>query len=476
MSKTHYRQPSIEKAAGAFQSGYVVPRVRRISYQDPFDCYQRVYGNKPTAFLDSGRYQMETATHSYICLNPFKQHRFSGRTGPFQSLRHIFHSYKTKQWKGLPPFTGGAVGFLSYDLFRALERVRVKRQAELTVPKICMVFFRDVIAFDHANREAFLIANLLPEQDKNYDTALTLADKRLDAIEQALKAAPKTIDAKFSIQHFQARSTREQFLKRVETAKGYIKSGDIYQVNLSQRFSFDFKGEHLSLYARMREINPAPFSAVIDFGDTKVLSSSPERLVRLRNGECETRPIAGTRPAGSRPNETRRYQRELLLSRKERAEHLMLVDLERNDLGRVCDFNSVRVHELMTVEKYSHVLHIVSDVRGSLQSSKDKFDLLKSMFPGGTITGCPKVRSMEIIDELEGEPRELYTGSIGYIDFNGNMDWNIIIRTLAFNGAKGNLRVGAGIVHDSRPEREYAETLHKAKAFFEALGVDSDTF
>ena len=254
-------------------------------------------------------------------------------------------------------------------------------------------------------------------------------------------------------------------------AKDYIRAGDIYQANLSQQFSFDFKGDLLRLYQRLRTVNPSPFSAFLDLGSLKIVSASPERLIKLTGRHCETRPIAGTRPVGKTLKEDRKLSAELLLNEKERAEHLMLLDLERNDLGRVCEYKSVRVDEMMALERYSHVMHIVSNVVGCLSRDKDRFDLLAAVFPGGTITGCPKIRCMEIIEELEQAARGLYTGSIGYFDFNGDMDWNIVIRTLTLKGKKACLQSGAGIVYDSHPGKEYEETLHKVKVFLEALGI-----
>ena len=257
--------------------------------------------------------------------------------------------------------------------------------------------------------------------------------------------------------------SKHEFEKLVRKAKEYIAAGDIYQVNLSQRLEVGFDGDALKLYERLTRINPSPFASYFDLGDLKIVSCSPERLIKLENGLAQTRPIAGTRPIWAK-------EQDLILNEKERAEHIMLVDLERNDLGRVCEYNSVEVNEKMVIERYSHVMHIVSNVRGRLSKDKNWFDLLCAMFPGGTITGCPKVRSMEIIEELEPVKRGLYTGSIGYIDpINQIMDMNIVIRTIVLKKTKAYIQVGAGIVADSIPEKEYQETLHKAQAMLEAL-------
>jgi len=273
----------------------------------------------------------------------------------------------------------------------------------------------------------------------------------------------------FRFGKFTAEMTKGKFKTIVEKAKDYIAAGDIYQANLSQRFSFGYQGSSLELYGKLRVINPSPFSCFMKAGDLEIISSSPERLIRKKGPRCETRPIAGTCPAGGSSKRLVEWRRNLLCNEKEKAEHLMLVDLERNDLGRVCDYRSVKVEEFMTLEKYSHVVHIVSKITGHLRKGKDALDVIKALFPGGTITGCPKIRCMEIIDELEPVRRGVYTGSLGFIDLRGDMDLNIVIRTLLLRKGKGLLQVGAGIVHDSDPEKEYEETLHKAEALIQAL-------
>ncbi|MBU0672087.1 MAG: anthranilate synthase component I family protein [Candidatus Margulisbacteria bacterium] len=258
---------------------------------------------------------------------------------------------------------------------------------------------------------------------------------------------------------------KQDFENTVQKAKEYIAAGDIYQVNLSQRLEIEFKGDPLELYQRLSLINPSPFASYFDLGDFQIISSSPERLIKLENGIANTRPIAGTRPSWAK-------EADLILNEKERAEHIMLVDLERNDLGRVCEYNSVLVNEKMVIEHYSHVMHIVSNVTGKLKADKNWFDLLCAMFPGGTITGCPKIRSMEIIEKLEPVKRGIYTGSLGYIDpQTQTMDMNIVIRTIVLKENKAYVQVGAGIVADSDPEQEYLETLHKAQAMLDALAI-----
>jgi anthranilate/para-aminobenzoate synthase component I len=265
---------------------------------------------------------------------------------------------------------------------------------------------------------------------------------------------------------------KEDYMDIVRRAKEYIAAGDIFQTNLSQRLSARLGNRRAwSLYSTLRRINPSPFAAYMDLGDYQIVSSSPERLIRVNGRSIETRPIAGTRPRGKDLGEDETMRRELLLNEKERAEHIMLIDLERNDLGRVSAYGSVAVDELMITEDYSHVIHIVSNVTGHLANNKDCFDAIRAAFPGGTITGVPKVRCMEIIDELEPVRRGPYTGSIGYIDFSGNTDLNIIIRTFLIKDGRAYVQAGAGIVADSDPEREYFETLKKAEALIKTLGT-----
>ena len=267
-----------------------------------------------------------------------------------------------------------------------------------------------------------------------------------------------------------AGQTQEEYAGRVRRCLDYIGAGDIYQANLSHRFELELGGRApRSIYRRLRDINPSPFAALLEFPDVTLVGCSPERLVRLQGSDVDTRPIAGTRPRGVTAEEDERLAEDLLLNDKERAEHLMLVDLERNDLGRVCAFGSVHVNDFMTLERYSHVIHIVSNIRGRLATGRDAMDLIQAVFPGGTVTGVPKIRCMEILDELEPVRRGPYTGSVGYISANGDLDLNIIIRTLVIKEDRGYLHVGAGIVADSEPSREYQETLFKAEALLDAV-------
>jgi len=350
----------------------------------------------------------------------FKDQRITGG-----KPRKIITSFKELQETDL---TRPAYGFLSYDFAWEIERLPSVAKDDLGLPKVLFV---------------------IPE--------VTNVDRMRDwnrAPNNANRFEPRNRNR---VSNF----SKKEFQQTVLKAKEYIKAGDIYQVNLSQRLEVKIKDSPLEIYNKLRQINPSPFASYFDFGDFQIVSCSPERLIKLENGAAKTRPIAGTRPITA-------SEEELLLDPKERAEHIMLVDLERNDLGKACEYGSVHVDETMVIEKYSHVIHIVSNVAGKLRPDKTKFDLIKAMFPGGTITGCPKIRSMEIIEELEPVKRGIYTGSIGYIG-NDKMDLNIAIRTILMKGDTAYIQVGAGIVADSDPEREYFETLHKAQAMLEAI-------
>jgi anthranilate synthase component 1/para-aminobenzoate synthetase component 1 len=364
------------------------------------------------------------------------------------------------------PVTGGAFGLVSYDAGRYIENLPALAADDLDLPEFDFIFPRRLICYDHWRRLAHLIfEDAAPGELEETEGAL----RRQQAA--GARPAPKDIGRHaFSLSSTtRSNLTRASFKHMVRLAKEYILAGDIFQSNLSQRLELEYTGDSLDLYDCLRAVNPSPFAGYLELDGYQVISSSPERLVQLEGGRAQTRPIAGTRRRGADFSEDDNLRQELNLDPKERAEHIMLVDLERNDLGRVCEYGSVRVNELMVNEAYSHVIHIVSNVQGALHERKDALDLLRAMFPGGTITGCPKVRCQQIIDELEPVRRGPYTGGFGFIGYNGNMDMNIIIRTLVRLGDRVYAQAGAGIVADSDPEREYRETLRKAEAMVRAV-------
>jgi anthranilate synthase component 1 len=351
-----------------------------------------------------------------------------------------------------PRFVGGAVGYISYDAVRYWEKLPQKATDNLNFPDAQLGFFDDGIVFDHRQRRAFYYYS---------------NDNRLSEIERLIK---QRSDAEaLAYNQPKANVTKKHFEKTVEKAKEYIVSGDIFQVVLSKRYEFRVKGDLIAFYRSLREINPSPYMYFLKAGDRQIVGSSPEMLVRVDNRVVETFPIAGTRPCVEKPSENRRLAKELLADPKERAEHVMLVDLARNDVGRIAKFGSVRVPEFMKVHRYSHVQHIVSQVVGDLKDECECYDALRAVFPAGTVSGAPKVRAMEIIEELEPTRRGPYAGAVGYFSYNGNADFAITIRTLFADKDKAYIQVGAGIVADSVPEREWFETDHKAEALMKAL-------
>jgi aminodeoxychorismate synthase component I len=400
---------------------------------------------------------------------------------PFERFAHMVGTSSIARPADVPPFFGGAVGYFSYDLARQFERIPLAALDDLDAPDLEFAFFDVVAAIDHERSRLMLmfcppLERFLSEpREKLYREGCD----RLAELEARLSgpAASGTDGRTFGRLIFAPEQSRSSYMDRVRRCQDYIAAGDIYQANLSHRFAVgcdaslwrsDLQTDLLA-YGRVREVNPSPFSGLLRFDHTRLICSSPERLVRLQGRRADTRPIAGTRPRGESVAADRQLARELSSSEKECAEHVMLVDLERNDLGRVCSAGSVEVQELMTLEQYSHVNHLVSQVAGTLRPDASGFDLLRAVFPGGTITGVPKIRCMEIIEELEPVRRGPYTGSMGYVCWSGDLDFNILIRTLVVRNGKGYLQVGAGIVADSDPAREYEETLHKAQAFLSAL-------
>ena len=421
--------------------------------------------------------------HSFMGARPFMVLRTKGEnieivtvkgvertTGnPFDTLSRLLSLFEIEGDIDALPFTGGMVGYFSYDLGRFVEDLPRTVEDDLQFPDLYVAFYRKVLAFDHRTGVWYMnVTNLdgSPEIDPEKEIA------KISRSFNALMAAPPPAPMPASAAEIESNFTHEKYLKSVDKTLDYIRAGDIYQVNLSQRFQTACSEHPVQTYMRLREKNAAPFCAYLGFDDIRVLSSSPERFLRVRGRKVETRPIKGTRPRGKTEEEDRRMMEELGASVKDRAELNMIVDLERNDLGRVCDYGSVEVTRHAAIESYATVHHLVSTVEGDLKKGVDIVDLLKATFPGGSITGAPKIRSMEIIDELEPTARSVYTGSIGYIRFDGDADLNIVIRTVLAGRERLSFQVGGGIVADSDPEAEYRETLHKGRAIFKTLGGD----
>ncbi len=383
----------------------------------------------------------------------------------------------TPNYEHLHHFWGGWVGYISYEAGHAFEKLPKRKRNELGLPDAYFMQVDRVIVYDHHKSILKYIIATEYNNDSDYYQFIDEIDNVWDKIDSIISSNPIKKNSithdKPSSNNIKSNLSSNEYVNMVKKAKRYIYEGDIYQANIAQRFDTEFRGDQLELYLELRMLNPAPFSGFLRFLDFSIISSSPERLIKVQGDKLETRPIAGTRPRGLNIEKDTALTQDLFLNEKERAEHLMLVDLERSDMGRVCEEGSVVVTELMILEQYSHVSHIVSNIIGKLKPNISVHDLLKALFPGGTITGCPKIRCMEIINELEPLDRGPYSGSFGYIGFSRQLDLNILIRTILVKDGKAYFHVGAGIVADSDPDNEYAETLSKAAAMIEVLSDSS---
>jgi para-aminobenzoate synthetase component 1 len=458
--------------------------------------------DKPYSFfLDSGMDPRKLGRYSFLGSEPFlvistrgseitliRGHEHEVQHGnPFDTIGKLLEVYKLDHCPAPVPFLGGAVGYFSYDLCHFIERLPSTAIDDLKLPESHFAFYDTVVAFDHLEEKAYLVATGFPEMEER--ERLRRARMRLEELKDWLCSSHSVIasEAKQSRDKdcfvataprndrqnkeitLKSNFTPEEYMKAVDRVREYIAAGDVFQVNLSQRFEADLKISPFELYKRLRRVNPAPFAGYLNFPNVAIVSASPERFLRVKSDLVETRPIKGTRPRGKDAAEDERLADELVHSAKDHAENVMIVDLERNDLGRVCRYGTVKVSELAILETFPTVFHLTSTVTGRLRRGKSNIDLLKAAFPGGSITGAPKVRAMEIIDEIEPTRRSVYTGSIGYLGFNEDIDINIVIRTFLIKEGKAYFQVGGGIIYDSEPEAEYIETLDKAKALIGAL-------
>ena len=396
---------------------------------------------------------------------------------PFDVLNHFLEVYRLESDSPPVPFIGGAVGYFSYDLCHFIERLPSTAIDDLQLPECYFGFYDLILAFDNQQGKAYIISTGFPEMSEPERTKR--AARRLNEMKDKLAEmsrhdteAPLTpVSSPATPASLRGGFTHREYVAAVEKARQYIIAGDIFEVNLSQRFEAELSIAPYELYQRLRQINPAPFACYLGFDEVSVVGASPERFLRIQGDQVETRPIKGTRPRGKTSKEDGTLSQELVSSVKDRAENTMIVDLERNDLGRVCRYGTVKVTELAILEVFPTVFHLTSTVVGRLREGKNGIDLLKATFPGGSITGAPKVRAMEIIDELEPTKRSIYTGSIGYLGFNGDLDLNIVIRTFIIKGGKAYYQVGGAVVYDSDPEAEYQETLDKARALVHAINM-----
>jgi anthranilate synthase component 1 len=390
---------------------------------------------------------------------------------PLLVLRDLLKRFNPVRVDGLPSFQGGLVGYVNYDLIRKWEHLPGISPLDREIPESIFMACRIIVIFDHFSHEIKVVSFALL---KDGDDLQEIYDKACLEVEETIRKLQGPIpqsamDDRLSVSELKSNFKKEDFEEAVRKAKEHIVAGDIIQVVLSQRFTGEMSGEGFSLYRRLRSVNPSPYMFYLDFGELKFIGASPEILVRLTDGKIELRPIAGTRPRGATPEDDLALEKELMADPKERAEHIMLVDLGRNDAGKVAAPGTVIVPRLMEIERYSHVMHIVSRVEAAIKNDMDCFDLFMSAFPAGTVSGAPKIRAMEIISELEQEQRGPYAGAVGYFGFSGNMDFCITIRTVTVINNKLSIQAGAGIVADSSPEEEYRETLRKAGAMFKAI-------
>lgn len=395
---------------------------------------------------------------------------YVSRIGPINEIKRIMSRFRFVETPRLPRFCGGLVGYMGYDMVRFVEDIPDNNPSGINMPDMQFVFTDTILIFDHVDHKIKVVSNATVNGSPRaaYKTAVRKIDK---AIEKLKKIAPPASKKKLPNEDLPVESnfSKKEFCGIVKKAKEYIRSGEVIQIVLAQRLERRTKSDAFSIYRALRSINPSPYMYYLKFGKYRIIGSSPEVLVRCVGGNVQVRPIAGTRPRGKNRLEDEKLEKELLNDPKERAEHIMLVDLGRNDIGRVCDYASVKVSRRMRVEKYSHVMHIVSDVTGTLREGRDIYDLIRAVFPAGTVTGAPKVRAMELIDELENIQRGPYAGAVGYISFSGNIDLCITIRTIIMKARVAYIQAGAGIVLDSDPKKEYEETLNKAMALIKAI-------
>ncbi|MEM8489032.1 MAG: anthranilate synthase component I [Bacteroidota bacterium] len=483
-----------ERAAGRHQ--VIIPLARRCSADllTPVSAFLTLRTNGQCNFLlESVEGGEKLARYSFLGSNPFL--RVDYRDGvvhydvrtkdlPFtlpapdqhdiyEVLEHIMSSYKEVKRPDMPRLTCGAVGYLGYDTIALIEKMPPPPPDDLVLPDAAWCFYDSLVAFDHVKHQLVLMASVFINESTDLQAVFTRASDRLAALEQKLRKASFEVPAQVKLQspELQSNTTRDNFEAAINKAKHYIHEGDIFQVVLSQRFSVPFEGDHFNLYRSLRQVNPSPYLFYIDYRDFTLVGSSPEVLVRVEEGKAEVLPIAGTRKRGRTVAEDKALEEELLADPKERAEHLMLVDLGRNDLGKVCAFSSIEVDRYAFVERYSHVMHIVSSVIGQMRKGLSPLDVLKACFPAGTVSGAPKVRAMEIIGELEVSKRGVYAGAVGYLDYSGNIDTCIAIRTMVVRDGMVHIQAGAGIVADSAPHLEFKETENKARALKQALHV-----
>jgi len=507
---SHSALPSRKEFLALARTHTLVPVCRTLmaDLETPVSAFLRAaWGQRECFLLESVEGGEQVGRYTFIGFTPFKRIVARGceisitegrktmrlQGDIFAVLRDALGGHKPARLPGMPPFTAGAVGFFAYDAVRQIERLPARAKDELGIPDACLLFFDEVLAFDHVRKEIWLVVTADVSRG-NASAAYSRAVKRLDKLEKALALPlPRPKPRKNGKLKVKYRTPKSDFLAAVERTKEYIRAGDAFQVVLSQRFDVEPGVDSFQVYRALRTVNPSPYMFFLRFDPEgplgagavaksktpskklkggeplEIAGSSPELLVRVHQGKVEYRPIAGTRPRGASEAEDNALAEEMLHDEKERSEHVMLVDLGRNDVGRVSCFGSVKVDKLMFVERYSHVMHIVSSIEGKLRPDLTAVDALRACFPAGTLSGAPKVRAMEIIEELEPARRGAYGGTVLYADFSGNLDSCIAIRSMLSIGGKGSVQAGAGIVADSVPELEHQESINKAQAVIRAI-------
>jgi anthranilate synthase component 1 len=469
--------PSREAFLELSRKGNVVPVCADLlaDLETPVSAYAKLRGTGPAFLLESVEGGENVSRYSFIGCNPRKVIAVRPGDGdPLRLLEKELAGYRPVAVPGLPPFTGGAVGYLGYEFIHGVEKtVPLAARDELGVPVMWFMLCDSVVAFDRAHQTMRLIVNAHVGADPAaaYDSACGELERMRAALARPTPLTPATLAETGPARVPPGNFTKAAFEKTVEDSKEFIRAGDIFQIVLSQRFTREFTKSPLDLYRALRMVNPSPYMFLLEAGDFALVGASPEVHVRLTGRKVEIRPIAGTRPRGKTGAEDAALERELLADEKEKAEHLMLVDLARNDIGRVCDFGSVKVPEFMVIERYSHVMHIVSQVEGQLAPECTAFDLMRATFPAGTVSGAPKIRAMQLIAQMEGTQRGTYAGALGYFSYDGNLDSCITLRTALLKAGKVHIQAGAGIVADSVPASEFQETINKASALFKAISV-----
>jgi anthranilate synthase component I len=455
--------------------------------ETPVSAFLKLRGRGPAFLLESAEQGQRFGRYSFLGFRPRATLRYEdGRivadeggvrrelaaSDPFGAVAEYLSAYRVAPLEELPPFAGGAVGMFGYDLVRTVERLPEPNRDDVGTPDMALMVSDALIVFDHLRHQVTIMVNAFVDREEEVEQAYERAAGLIERARALLsEPVPRADESARELDRdgFQSNMTRRQFEQAVERSRDYIYAGDVFQVVPSQRWSGRCPVEPFSVYRGLRNVNPSPYMYFLEFDDFAIAGASPEPLVKVTGRRVESRPIAGTRLRAATPEEDIRRARELLEDEKERAEHVMLVDLGRNDLGAVCEFGSVTVEELMAVETYSHVMHIVSSVAGSLRPELGAIDALRACLPAGTLSGAPKIRAMEIIDELEPTKRGFYGGAVGYLSYSGDLDTCIHIRTVVFRDGIAHVQAGAGIVADSDPAYEYRETVAKAEAVFKAM-------